>query len=178
MHKDRLMTILVGIIAVAAGAALLYIAAVQFDIGSLSGGRESSPNSSEPGDSKARGEMDVEHVSRSDHSNVTNQRLEILRSQADLEEIAGEDVAHGIDWERHMAVGVFLGTRNSGGYNVDIERIAQHDNNTATVHAREHIPGDNCVTPMVITEPMAIAVVESSDAQFELELSQTTYSCE
>jgi hypothetical protein len=68
--------------------------------------------------------------------------------------------------DRLMALAVFLGARNSGGYNVSIVRIGMDrlagQRDQVRVEFREAKPEG--VAPMVITSPWSVVLIDRSDA--------------
>ncbi|AUN28993.1 hypothetical protein C0V82_01045 [Niveispirillum cyanobacteriorum] len=67
-----------------------------------------------------------------------------------------------------MALGVFLGTRTTTGYSVDILRLRPErrdgQRDRLVVEYREVTPPDGLITAQVLTSPYAIILVDRSDA--------------
>jgi hypothetical protein len=59
----------------------------------------------------------------------------------------------GIAWDRQMLVAVALGSRPSGGYSVEIERIHRKGSHWI-VHARETRPAPGSIQTTMITSPI------------------------
>lgn len=57
-----------------------------------------------------------------------------------------------------MAVAVFLGTRDTGGYGVSIERVARDGGETVVAY-RERVPGPASPVVQVLTSPYAVRLV-------------------
>src|ERR1700759_4105556 len=55
-----------------------------------------------------------------------------------------------IDFSRDMGVGVFLGSRNSAGYSVEIVGV-EKERNGVVVRYRETAPGRTAITAQIIT---------------------------
>lgn len=70
--------------------------------------------------------------------------------------------------ERLMALGVFLGTRTSTGYGVDIQTIRldsrQGQRDRLLVEYREKSPPEEMMVAQVLTSPYAIILVDLTDA--------------
>ena len=75
-----------------------------------------------------------------------------------------------------MLLAVVDASRPSGGYSIEIRRIAE-TGNALQVDAVRREPGPNCVTPAVITQPFQIVSVERSDLPPLLSLTSEQYSC-
>lgn len=67
-----------------------------------------------------------------------------------------------------MALGIFLGTRTSTGYSVDVIRLrAERDmgqRDRMVVEFREKSPAEGQITAQMLTSPYAIIMVDRSDA--------------
>jgi hypothetical protein len=70
-----------------------------------------------------------------------------------------------IDFDRQMVVGVFLGTRNTGGFSVKITGIESGDK--LAVKAREYGPPLKLVPTAGLTAPYHVVVVPKSDKTVE-----------
>ena len=73
-----------------------------------------------------------------------------------------------VDFNKHMVVAVFLGSRPSGGYQVQIESI-RPEGNALVVRWAEARPGAGQVAAQVMTAPASIVAVprHSGDVRFE-----------
>jgi hypothetical protein len=67
-----------------------------------------------------------------------------------------------VDWESQMVVGVALGSRPSGGYGVEIQRVRM-DNGAIVVEAREVAPAEGAIVPMVVTCPYRMITTDRRD---------------
>lgn len=74
-----------------------------------------------------------------------------------------------VDFERHMVVAVFLGTRTSGGYGVEIAECRAHEDRIV-VRARETRPAPDAMVTMALTAPYAMVAVPRAEGQAELVL--------
>lgn len=63
-----------------------------------------------------------------------------------------------IDFDRHLVVGIFLGTKPTGGYDVAITRAEQHDS-YLYVFYREKSPTPNAIFTQALTQPFDIVRV-------------------
>jgi hypothetical protein len=73
-----------------------------------------------------------------------------------------------IDWSKEIVVGVFAGSRRTGGYRVEIIGYRAEDGRTI-VGYRETAPARGALTAQVITSPYAIAAIprQSGEVVFE-----------
>ncbi|MCI3277996.1 protease complex subunit PrcB family protein [Streptomyces cylindrosporus] len=76
-----------------------------------------------------------------------------------------------VDWASSMVLFVAIGTRNSGGYTVEITRLIREDD-VVRVEARETRPGPRDVVTCAITEPFhAVTLPRQPDGvRFDLRL--------
>jgi hypothetical protein len=70
-----------------------------------------------------------------------------------------------IDFQRHMVIGVFMGTKPSGGYAVRITRIVQNDK--IVVSVKQTAPGPDDMVTMALTSPYHVVVVPLSKKPIE-----------
>jgi PrcB C-terminal len=69
-----------------------------------------------------------------------------------------------VDFSREMVVGVFLGTRPTAGYGVEIVR-AVGNSSTLVVDYVETVPSPNALTAQVLTAPYHLAAVPKHDGE-------------
>lgn len=74
-----------------------------------------------------------------------------------------ERPAPPVDFTTEMVIAVFLGTRPSAGYGVEIVSAAERDE-TVVVTFRETKPAPGAVTAQILTSPYHIAAVPASRA--------------
>lgn len=186
MLKQELVfkTILISI-AVATVAALGYIA-----LGALVLEPNQPPANEPPAEEsqEEKGESRPPAITDSisgSNSNINEPGMVVFNSPKEARERLGADFIWNtpeareldVDWEREMAVAIFLGSRNSGGYSVDIQGI-DVDGDLATLKAIERAPGAGCAATMAITSPFALAALQRHELNMELELETHEYSCE
>jgi hypothetical protein len=97
-------------------------------------------------------------------SHVEQARQAVLRSDAEWQRLWLEDIGRlppGPLPADSMAVAVFLGTRPSGGYRVDIPSWSQEDR-YLQVEYRETGPGPSDMVIMMMTTPYAVRLVPFS----------------
>jgi hypothetical protein len=93
----------------------------------------------------------------------------IVRDQEDWDKLWAEikgpviptQKAAKIDFQKYMLVGVFLGTRPTGGYAVAIQRVEENGQITVVLRQREPQPGE--VTTQALTSPYSVVAVPRSN---------------
>jgi hypothetical protein len=76
-----------------------------------------------------------------------------------------------VDFQKHMVIGVFMGSRPTGGYSVQICRIVKNDKMIVSVRETAPDPGDPVT--MALTAPYHVVVVPPSDKPVEFVSEQT-----
>jgi hypothetical protein len=72
-----------------------------------------------------------------------------------------------VDFKTNAVVFVALGPRNTGGFDVDVERVDRRTPNDLVVHVVETSPGEGCMSTQVITSPaVAVRVPRAAHVQF------------
>ena len=64
-----------------------------------------------------------------------------------------------VDFATEIAVGVFLGTRPTGGYTVGVLSVTTDGAAGATVNFEERKPGSNCITTQALTQPFILIAI-------------------
>ena len=93
------------------------------------------------------------------HSGVEEKREVVARTAEEFKALQVSPPPDGampkIDFATTMVVGVYLGTRPSGGHSVEITRI-ERDGADLVVTYRERAPGPNEMATMVLTSPFQL----------------------
>ncbi|HEX4346381.1 MAG TPA: protease complex subunit PrcB family protein, partial [Vicinamibacterales bacterium] len=76
--------------------------------------------------------------------------------------------APDVDFSREMVVGVFLGSRNSAGYSVEIVSV-EKDAGGLVVRYRESAPGRRTLSEQIITSPSHLVAVPKTDGAVRFE---------
>lgn len=100
-------------------------------------------------------------VARGSDSQIAEPREAIIRSADDwraLWSAHSSDQAPTVDFSRFMVVGVFLGTRPTSGYTVEIVRV-QSRGTVTTVEYREQRPEADSFNLQVLTMPFHLVRV-------------------
>lgn len=114
-------------------------------------------------------------VAKGAQSGVESPRQVVVRTEAEWatlwQEHARDQHPHpqpNIDFTREMVVGVFIGTRSTGGFGVEIVGIRE-DRGSLIVDYRETRPGRDRITAQVITAPYHLVRIPrfSGEVRFE-----------
>jgi len=96
-------------------------------------------------------------------SGIEEQRDVVVRSEADWKalwrEHAPDDPAPAVDFATSMVVGVFLGSRSTGGFEATITAI-DRTGADLVVTWREERPGGDAMVSQVLTSPFHLVRVE------------------
>ena len=110
----------------------------------------------------AQGMEPMQTVERGSHSNVDAPRQAVVRTRAEWAALwKTHDYDHpapAIDFNRDMALAVFMGSRPTGGYTTEIVSVDAHDGKIA-VGYRETAPAPGTITVQVLTSPFHIVTV-------------------
>jgi hypothetical protein len=111
-------------------------------------------------------------LDRGDQSNMDDGRQVIARTPAEFEAIwrlhAPERPQPKVEFAREMVVAVFLGTRPSAGFGIDILGTRE-DADALVVRYRETRPAKGLLTAQVITSAYAIAALPRRDGAVRFE---------
>ena len=102
-------------------------------------------------------------LDRGGQSGVEEPREAIVRTAAEWtalwKEHSGGRPQPAVDFAKSMVVGVFAGTRPTGGHSVDITRIEREGSDTVVMW-RERKPGADDIVTQVITMPYHIVSID------------------
>ena len=104
-------------------------------------------------------------VARGTDSQVTEPREVVVRSADEwgaLWSTHGSDRAPTVDFSRFMVVGVFLGTRPTSGYTVEIVRVNSQQG-VNTVEYREGRPAADAFNLQVLTAPFHLVRIPRTE---------------
>lgn len=103
----------------------------------------------------------------------------VITSQSDLEKIwpalLGDIPA--VDFNNEIVIGVFSEEKNTGGYDIKVQRI-QQGAYSAVVTVLETSPGSNCFVTQEFTTPYHIIKTQKLDDSIRFETKRTKQSCE
>jgi hypothetical protein len=115
-------------------------------------------------------------VARGPISGIESPRQVTVRSQAEWETLwkahAGSQAIPPVDFSSTMVVGVFLGSRPSGGFTVEISRIVR-EGGSLIVEYRERKPGPGAVAAQLLTSPFHLVTLDRQDGPVEFRAVET-----
>jgi hypothetical protein len=101
-------------------------------------------------------------LDKGDHSNVDSELQLVARTPAEWKTAwqrhSPDRPLPSVDFARDMVVGVFLGSRNTAGYSVEIVS-AQPEAGAFVVRYHQRSPARDAITAQVITSPFHLAAV-------------------
>lgn len=124
--------------------------------------------------------MPMTELARGAYSQLTVERMQVIRDAGTLAELWSQaqvrDPVPPIDFEEQMVVLAALGERRTGGYRVDILRVAETETGLV-VHVQVSTPGRGCMVTQALTQPYHFVAVPASDAPVDFEVSHQRVSC-
>ncbi|HEX7140204.1 MAG TPA: protease complex subunit PrcB family protein [Vicinamibacterales bacterium] len=111
-------------------------------------------------------------VERGSQSNIDRARQVVIRSAAEWTTFWRthnfDKPAPHVDFDKEMVVGVFMGSRQTGGYSVTITSVAERDGSLVVTYS-ESSPRPGAMTAQVLTFPYHLVAVpkRSGDVKFE-----------
>ncbi len=114
-------------------------------------------------------------IARGDQSFIESERQVVARSSAEWTAIWRQHdpdrPVPAVDFSKEMVVGVFLGSRNTGGYSVEI-LSATVEQDALTVRYRQRTPAPDAITAQIITMPFHVVAVPKTAAAVKFERVQ------
>jgi hypothetical protein len=114
-------------------------------------------------------------LERGDHGNVDEPRQAVARTPAEWAALwrqhAPDRPQPAVDFAREMVVAVFMGSRSTGGFAVEIVS-AREEGGAFVVRYRERRPPPGAMLAQVITSPYHIIAVPQSSATPKFERVQ------
>ncbi len=116
----------------------------------------------------------ITHIAGGSYCGIEESKTKAVTSASDWEEIWAvihrdirpERAAPEIDFSRETVVGVFLGTRSTGGYSVEIIDASLHNGKLEVIYkTKSPSPGD--MVSMAITQPFHVISVNVTGAEIE-----------
>jgi PrcB C-terminal len=101
-------------------------------------------------------------IDKGEHSNMDDAAQVVAKTQQEWQQLwqkhAADRPLPAVDFSKEMAVGIFLGSRPTGGYILEIASATQ-EGGTLVVKYRESIPQRGTMTAQVLTSPYHLVVV-------------------
>jgi hypothetical protein len=111
-------------------------------------------------------------IDKGDQSNVDDAKQAIARTDAEWARLwqqhSPDRRRPSVDFSRQMVVGVFMGSRNTAGFAVEIAGTSEASG-ALVVRYRETVPAKDAITAQVITSPYHLVVLPKfvGDVKFE-----------
>ena len=119
-----------------------------------------------------QGDVPIRTVDKGTQSGVDAARTVVARTPEEWTAVwrahAPEKPAPAVDFTREMIVGVFLGTRPTAGYGVEIAG-AREDAGGLVVQYREGSPPRDAMTAQVLTMPYHLVAVPKREGEVKFE---------
>jgi PrcB C-terminal len=125
--------------------------------------------------SQGRADVPFQVIDRGTNSGEVEQGVKVLRTERAFEEFLknqGEEktkrMLKMVDWQTEQAVIVFGGQQNSGGFSVDVKRIASVDIQRLVVEAKLNRPSPNQGVTLALTTPYIILKMQRQVAAIKV----------
>jgi hypothetical protein len=111
-------------------------------------------------------------IARGDQSGVDTERQVVVRTAAEWTALwrqhAPDQQPPAVDFAKEMIVAVFLGSRSTAGYSVEILGV-DPGQGSLTVRYRQRAPAPDAITAQIITSPFQIVAIpkSSGDVRFQ-----------
>jgi hypothetical protein len=119
-----------------------------------------------------QGDPPLRVLDRGDQSNVDEFRQVVVRTAAGWtalwQQHAPDRSRPAVDFARDMVAGVFLGSRPSAGFAIDVVS-AREEHGNLVVRYRESSPGPGAVAAQVITSAYCIVALPRRDGEVRFE---------
>jgi PrcB C-terminal len=113
-------------------------------------------------------QMKFKSINRGQNSSIEEFREVVVRSAKEWttlwKQVGTDRPLPKVDFATSMVVGVFLGTRPTGGYTVEITGV-QVEGQDLVVSYQERKPGRDELAAQVITSPYDLAIVDRHEGQ-------------
>jgi len=114
----------------------------------------------------AQGATPVTSVAQGPNSGIDDTREVVVRSQAEWDALwkshAGVQPAPSVDFSRELVAAVFLGTRHTGGFRVDITGHRREES-TLIIEYVERVPAADGIVTQALTSPFHIVKLPRFD---------------
>jgi hypothetical protein len=114
-------------------------------------------------------------LDRGQQSFIEESREVVVRSAAEWAALwkqhAPDQQPPAVDFTRSMVVGVFLGSRPTGGHSVEITRVDREGSDLVVTY-RERQPGSADIVTQVITMPYELVTIDRFDGKVRFTRAQ------
>ncbi len=124
-------------------------------------------------------ELEFETIIKGVSSSQAERKDYVIKSQSEWMPIlqkAAAELPAPIDFTRDMAVAVFQGVKNTGGYRIEISKIIEKEN-AIEISVRDISPGRGCMVTQATTNPYHVVKVSRSDKEVIFKTEKTVNNC-
>jgi len=115
-----------------------------------------------PGPTPPGGAPPLARVAKGDMSGVQIMRQVTVRTAAEWQKLwkehSPDEKMPAVDFNSHMVVGIFLGSKPSAGYQVEILNVRPEANDLVVEYVQKQ-PGRGMMTAQILTEPYDLVAV-------------------
>jgi hypothetical protein len=119
------------------------------------------------------------------YSSITDKREVVVKNNDDYQKLMDELYSNldqrptipEVDFNKNYVAAVFMGTRNTGGYSINVDKVIRRTNDL-TVSVYETSPGKSCVVTESITYPYEIAKIPKIDKPVKFIRKQKVKECQ
>ncbi len=113
-----------------------------------------------------------EQLASGAYSGISDARQVLLTSSAQWEKLWAEihkferpqPEMLKVDFSNRWLIACFMGTKGSGGYQLEINRI-QLQKNQLAIYTTHREPGKNCIATMALTQPYMVVSIEKQKVE-------------
>jgi len=116
--------------------------------------QSSTGQNANTGEKETQPAGDLKVIAQGFHSSITDPFIAVVRDEAtyaELSKLDGNLPKLNVDLKTNTVIAAFLGERNTGGYSVEITRVANGE-----IQIAEKAPAKDVMVPQVITAPFKI----------------------
>lgn len=98
-----------------------------------------------------------------EYADSTSKGFLVIKSQTEYENELlkrTSETVEAVNFEEETIVLIDMGTRNTGGYTIDIQSFTE-ENNYIRAKVLLTLPGENCVTTQAITNPFKLIMLKT-----------------
>lgn len=128
----------------------------------------------------SRNELKFETIIKDLNSNQTTQSNGVIKSEGEWVQAlqkTNAELPAPVDFSKDMIIAVFQGEKNTGGYNIEINKIIEKEN-VIEVTVIETSPGRRCMVTKAFTSPFHIVKIQKSNKEVVFKTEKVVTECE
>ena len=118
------------------------------------------------------------------YSAVSGAKQVVVSNNEDYQKLMSEVYANldqmpripEVDFTKNDVAAVFMGTKSNGGFMINFDKVIKRTNDV-TCSVYETLPGKNCVTTDVVTQPYEIIKIPKMNKKINFIIKQRTKDC-